>query len=498
MKPAFRFQLAGATLSSVGQTHISPLYSVCSVRRHGIRSQSPSRQRQRDRSIHTSPPKEAPATALSSEEHSTSASYAAPERPTQPAKTMPPLSVLPFSQILRTYFITSISSSPRLLGVSTSILRGMLNSRSPLFRVDTNPLMRSLLWHTFYRQFCAGETETQVSTACSHLREQGYAGVILEYALEVLADAEGNEPQDVAVWRKGLLDTIHMAAPGDFVGLKWSGMGPAAMRRMKAEQEPSQRMQEAMHAVCTAAKEKGIALLPAAEETWSLTGFHDWCLRMQRAYNVNGKSVVYATYQAYLKQTAATVSQHLALAQEEGFTLGIKMVRGAYLGSDDRKLIHPTIEATHEAYDGIASALIHRQYNNTLKPTAPSSKPFNANINVMLASHNATTVQLAQSQRQQQSQRGETLTPITFAQLQGMADEVSCSLIAVAKANEHDEKIVKEKVFKCTTWGPMFDCLNYLLRRAAENKDAAGRTGETRRAMGVELWRRFRSVFGMA
>lgn len=358
--------------------------------------------------------------------------------------------------------------------------------------------MRSLLWHTFYRQFCAGETETQVSTACSHLREQGYAGVILEYALEVLADAEGNEPQDVAVWRKGLLDTIHMAAPGDFVGLKWSGMGPAAMRRMKAEQEPSQRMQEAMHAVCTAAKEKGIALLPAAEETWSLTGFHDWCLRMQRAYNVNGKSVVYATYQAYLKQTAATVSQHLALAQEEGFTLGIKMVRGAYLGSDDRKLIHPTIEATHEAYDGIASALIHRQYNNTLKPTAPSSKPFNANINVMLASHNATTVQLAQSQRQQQSQRGETLTPITFAQLQGMADEVSCSLIAVAKANEHDEKIVKEKVFKCTTWGPMFDCLNYLLRRAAENKDAAGRTGETRRAMGVELWRRFRSVFGMA
>jgi hypothetical protein len=409
-----------------------------------------------------------------------------------------PLATLAFSQILRTYFITRVSSSPALLNLSTSILRGMLNSRNPLFRIDTNPLMRALLWHTFYMQFCAGETEAQVSKVCDTLRQQGYAGVILEYAPEVLADTEGNEVEDVAFWRKGMLDTVQMAAPGDFIGLKWSGMGPAAMRRMKANQEPTERMSEAMHALCKAATEKNIALLPAAEETWSLTGFHNWCMKMQRVYNLGGKSVVYATYQLYLRQTPDTLAEHLALAKKEGFTLGAKLVRGAYLGSDARNLIHPSIEATHAAYDSAASALIHRKYNDTLKPADGNAEQSMPPINVVLATHNHESVKKAQALRQEQAIRGDTLTPLTFAQLQGMADEVSCSLIAAAKANENNDKAVQERVFKCTTWGPIYDCLNYLLRRAAENKDAAGRTGETRDAMRAEFWRRFRGTFGLA
>jgi len=64
---------------------------------------------------------------------------------------MPPaLSCLPLSQVLRTYLITSISSSPLLLRTSTTLLRSMLESRNPLTSIDRNPLLRSLLWHTFY------------------------------------------------------------------------------------------------------------------------------------------------------------------------------------------------------------------------------------------------------------------------------------------------------------------------------------------------------------
>lgn len=79
---------------------------------------------------------------------------------------------------------------------------------------------------------------------------------------------------------------------------------------------------------------------------------------------------------------------------------------------------------------------------------------------------------------------------MAFAQLQGMADEVSCSLVALGKS-----ECSKEKVYKCTTWGPMHECLNYLLRRASENKDAAGRTADTRKAMKAEIWRRARRAF---
>lgn len=368
----------------------------------------------------------------------------------------------------------------------------MLNSRNPLFRIDKNPVMRALLWETFYKQFCAGETEAQVSKRCSELRDQGYAGVILEYAPEVLDETEGNEKEDVAFWRKGMLDSVHMTEPGDFIGLKWSGMGGAAMKRMKENAEPTERMAEAMHALCKAASEKGVSLLPAAEETWSLKGFLNWSLSMQRVYNTGGKAVVYCTYQSYLKQTPDNVAKHLAIAKKEGFTLGVKMVRGAYLETDDRNAIFPTIEDTHACYDGISAALIKRGYNDTLPPAEGTPDQAFPDINVVLATHNAVSVERAYALRQEQASRNEALTPLNFAQLQGMADEVSCSLIASAKANEGDPKAVQERVFKCTTWGPIYDCLNYLLRRAAENKDAAGRTHETRNAMRAEIWRRFK------
>jgi len=358
--------------------------------------------------------------------------------------------------------------------------------------------MRALLWETFYKQFCAGETEAQVSKRCKELRTQGYAGVILEYAPEVLDDTEGNEAEDVAFWRKGMLDSVQMAEHGDFIGLKWSGMGPAAMRRMKADQEPTERMLEAMHALCKAASEKGLSLLPAAEETWSLSGFLNWSMSMERVYNLGGRAVVYNTYQAYLKETPGNIAKHMAMAKEEGFTLGIKVVRGAYLSSEDRNKIWSDIEGTHECYDAIASALIHRRYTDCLPPAEGKADQEMPDLNVVLATHNANSVSKAYALRKEQAAKGETLTKLDFAQLQGMADEVSCGLIAAAKANADDPKAVKERVFKCTTWGPMYEALNYLLRRAAENKDAAGRTHETRDAMRAEIWRRFKGIFGLA
>lgn len=370
----------------------------------------------------------------------------------------------------------------------------MLNSKGFLFSPERNPLLRVLLLQTFYKQFCAGSTAEEVARTCKELRSQGYGGVILEYALEVLKDAEGNELEDVATWRKGMLDSVRYSAEGDFIGLKWSGMGPAAMKLLAKDAAPTKEMDEAMNAVCSAAAAKNISLLPAAEETWTLNGYHSWTLAMQRIYNLNGKSVMYNTYQAYLKRTPEILAQHLELAKKENFTLGLKIVRGAYLATEERHFIHDTIEDTHNAYDGIAASLIHRKHNDTVKPI--EGREIYPNVNVVLATHNMETVETAKALRNQQYARGETLTPLYFAQLQGMADEVSCNLIAAAKTA--DSNTVKEKVFKCTTWGTMTECLNYLLRRAAENKDAASRTAETRSAMQGEIWRRMKASIGLA
>lgn len=483
-----RIQSLESAFSSLPKQKTASFYYVSS--RHAHTKASSHR-----RNIHSSPHNENSAAYPSF--NSPAANAVSSPVPTRAEASA--LAFLPLSQILRSYLITAISSSPRLLDASSAVLRRMLESNNFLFSLEKNPLARALLYHTFYKQFCAGSTPEQVSATSKQLRQQGYGGVILEYALEVLKDAEGNELEDVANWQKGMLASVSIANEGDFIGLKWSGMGPAALRLCAAQKEPSEAMDKAMKLVSKAAAEKGVCLLPSAEENWNLPGYHAWTLNLQRIFNREGKTVLYNTYQCYLKSAPATLSKHIDIAREEGFTLGAKLVRGAYLFSEERSLIHDTIEDTHASYDGMMSALIHRSYNPVVKPTSTEAASAAwPDSRVVIASHNANTVDLAQRLRQEQLNRGEQLTPLVYAQLQGMADEVSCSLLAATRHNGGDETKVKEQVVKCIAWGSMTECLNYLLRRAAENKDAASRTSDTRKAMGSEILRRARAIFGLA
>lgn len=98
----------------------------------------------------------------------------------------------------------------------------MVNSKSPLTSVEKNPLLKLILRETFYKQFCSGTNRAEVQQNIEKMRSIGYSGVILEYALEVLADARDRDTaKDIEVWRHGLLQTVEMASPGDFVGLKY-------------------------------------------------------------------------------------------------------------------------------------------------------------------------------------------------------------------------------------------------------------------------------------
>jgi proline dehydrogenase len=87
-----------------------------------------------------------------------------------------------------------------------------------------------------------------------------------------------------------------------------------------------------------------------------------------------------------------------------------------------------------------------------------------------------------------------------YAQLQGMADEVSCELVqgaqvAASKIHREGEADVPQ-TYKYLVWGTTGECMKYLLRRAHENKDAVQRTREGRDAMARELWRRVKGAFG--
>lgn len=376
----------------------------------------------------------------------------------------------------------------------------MLDSKSYLMSIEKNPVLSTLLKSTFYAQFCAGETKTEVKANTASARDVlGYDGIILEYALEVLGGTTPTEAeiaQEIEVWRKGMLDSIEVAQEGDFIGLKWSGLGRQALHLLKNQQEATPEMWSAMTAACEAAAAKGVSLLPGAEEEATNIGLEKWNLLLQKMYNKpeHGRAVVYTTYQCYLKGISARLASHLELAQKGGYIAGVKLVRGAYLASEPRDLIWETKEGTDKCYDACAEAVLKQQWTSNVAPSDKNT-PFPA-VNIVLATHNLPSIKAAQAIRSSQmlSSPPEQLPRLTYAQLQGMADEISQALVQ----DEGKKADVQSKVVKCMTFGTVTECLNFLLRRASENKEAAMRTEDTRRAMGRELWRRLKGTFGLA
>ncbi|KAF2711916.1 carbapenem antibiotics biosynthesis protein card [Pleomassaria siparia CBS 279.74] len=415
----------------------------------------------------------------------------------------PPLARLPTSTVVRSYLITRLSSSPALLTLCFTMLQRMLDSKSYLTSIERNPVLAKILKSTFYAQFCAGETKKEVKVNTAAARDAlGYDGIILEYALEVLggkAPTEQEIAQEIDVWRKGMLDSIEVAREGDFIGLKWSGLGRHALHLLKTQQPATPEMWTAINMACDAAAAKNVALLPSAEEESSNPGSEAWTLALQKKYNTpeQGRAVLYTTYQCYLKSISTRLAQHLAKAQKEGYIAGVKLVRGAYLTSEPRDLIWETKEGTDKNYDACAEAVLKQTWTSAVPaPSTSPNSPFPP-VNIVIATHNQASVQKAQAIRAAQlasSPSPQSLPRLTYAQLQGMADEISQELVQdPAKIQD-----VQSKVVKCMTWGTTTQCLNYLMRRASENKEAAMRTEDTRKAMGRELFRRFKAGVGLS
>ncbi|KIW19076.1 hypothetical protein PV08_03368 [Exophiala spinifera] len=413
-----------------------------------------------------------------------------------------PLSCLSLSTLIRSYLITSVSSIPLLLRPSLSVMSFLAHTKSPFFMPDRNPFLHFLLKKTFYAQFCAGETPSEVRATIADLKHTGYSGVMLGYAKEVVLTKEDAEELDasrdssdqaalnaeeIATWKRNTVATVDLAQAGDFVALKFTGAGRQALQHLKATIACSHEFEQAVHEICQSAQQKGVKLLFDAEQASLQQGIDNWTMYFAKIYNKE-QAVVFGTYQAYAQRTPQVLARHLELARNENFVLGVKLVRGAYLGSDPRELFWPTIEETHKCYNEIAKAVLQRQYQGILQPVAGCSSEF-PQVSLVLATHNAESVRLAGKLRDEQARNGQPRIELAYGQLMGMADNVSCEVVQTARSrSESSEPNVEiPRAYKYLVWGGLGECMKYLLRRAHENRDAVTRTVEARRALGNEL-----------
>ncbi|KAF8462513.1 FAD-linked oxidoreductase-like protein [Kalaharituber pfeilii] len=402
-----------------------------------------------------------------------------------------PLTALPLSVLLRSIFLHTISASPFLLSLATRFLHNnvdKLHLDSPI-----NPL-GLLLYYTFYKHFCAGRTSDEVHKVVNELRQRRIAGTILAYAREVEVGekhpANVDEEAQIRQWLEGTMRTLEYSSPGGFVAVKYTGAGTPALKLLSAKppSKPSPEIADALERICSLAVERGVKLLIDAEQAVIQEGIDAWTLDLMRKFNSNrsGKAVVYNTYQMYLKASPAKLAHHLSLASKEDWILGVKLVRGAYLTSDPREFICNTKEDTDSQYNNAILNLIDGRHG--------------ARVDLVVASHNKESVRKAVIAVEEARRNGVMpasnrggVQEIVYAQLMGMADELSFGLTKRGSSFvlhgkvEHEEKAEPVKVYKYVVWGSITECVKYLLRRAQENQAAVGRSKENVDACWAEV-----------
>ena len=245
---------------------------------------------------------------------------------------------------------------------------------------------------------------------------------------------------------------------------------------------------KAMDEICIATKAQGSRLWLDAEQQVLQRGLDDWAIQIMRKHN-RSDTLVYNTLQGYLKASKANLDRHLTLAAQEGWALGLKLVRGAYIEHETRSLIHDdTKEETDDSYDLIADAMLCQKM-----PEGAQGLKF-PNAALFLATHNAASAAKAIATYQARLLSRKPTVMLECGQIQGMADELSCELV------QNYERAIKQssaanlsvpKAFKCLSWGSVAECMQYLHRRAIENKGAVERTQHMVTALRQELWRRF-------
>jgi proline dehydrogenase len=318
--------------------------------------------------------------------------------------------------------------------------------------------IKSLIKATIFNHFCGGETIEECDTTIKKLYKGG-VGTILDYSVE------GEEEEHIFdATRDEIIKTIKRAAGDKAVPItvfKVTGVGRfGLLEKLDAKDQLSaqettewEKVQARVLAICSKAFESDVPVMIDAEETWIQNTIDMLALNMMRKFNKE-KIIVYNTYQIYRHDKLASLKQDHSIAVKEGFILGAKLVRGAYMEKERKRaaemgyecMIQPDKASTDRDYD----AALHFCMDNL------------DNLAFVAGTHNENSCRLL-ADLLNKKQVSHNHPHVYFSQLLGMSDNLSFNL-ADAGYN----------VAKYVPYGPVKAVLPYLFRRAQENTAIAG------------------------
>lgn len=327
---------------------------------------------------------------------------------------------------------------------------------------------------TIYKVFCGGET---IADSLQSVEKLGInkIGAILDYSVE----GQDHETE-FAKTELEIIRVINLAKDNPNIPVACIKVSGIVSNRLleklssNAELSESERrnaatMHERFGRICQAAFENQVPLYVDAEESWIQEAIDRLVESMMARYN-HQRAIVFQTIQMFRHDRLEYYRNLIERGRREGFKIGVKVVRGAYLDKENNRaseMGYPTpIQPNKDATD--------MAYNEALKLSVDNIDW----VEVCAGTHNEYSC-LYLTKLMQDMGLPNHHPHIYFSQLYGMSDYMSFNLAAAGY-----------NVSKYLPYGPVRATLPYLIRRAKENTAIAGQMGREYRMIRKEKKRR--------
>jgi len=337
----------------------------------------------------------------------------------------------------------------------------LVNLLSPLglFAIENKlPFAKSIVKKTIFSQFIGGTTLEEAQDTINLLHNNKCA-TMLDYGVE-----GKEEEEDFEITKNENLRAVRFAAANQsvpVVTIKVTGLTtnelvenyglnkPTSDKQRKEYEKALARLDE----ICSLAHRQGVTVFIDAEESWIQECIDIMVEEMMIRYNEE-RAVVYNTFQMYRKDRLQFLKDSHQKALVDGYILGAKLVRGAYMVKERNRAedngypspIHDTKQNTDNSFnEGIAYCIKH------VDTIASCNASHNVESNYLYA------------KLIKENNIAKNNPHVNFCQLYGMSDNITFNL---ASAGYNAAKYLP--------YGAVEEVIPYLIRRAQENAAVVG------------------------
>ncbi len=368
------------------------------------------------------------------------------------------------TELERAYFLFKMIQKEPLVRIGTAVTNFALKTRLPV---------EKLIRMTVFDHFCGGVTEDDCLPTIEKMHSKNVHS-ILDYSVE---GKESEQQFDHALEKT--MKTIEFAKEKEsipFAVFKPTGFGRLELYQKVTEkallssdeQKEWDKVVNRYQKVGQMAFDFDVPLLIDAEESWMQGAADDLIENLMVQFN-KVKSIVFGTLQMYRWDRLDYLKELYERAEAQGFYIGMKLVRGAYLEKENERAEEfgyaTPICGSKEATD--------KNYDDALRYMADHKK-----MSIYAGTHNEESTYLLM-QLADDANLEKNDSRLWFGQLYGMSDHISFNLATQGY-----------NVSKYLPFGPVRDVMPYLIRRAEENTSVAGQTSRELNLLKTERKRR--------